>query len=241
MMTTQLIPVFTGEIAGQTVQLCDARDLHKFIESQQEFANWIKNRIDDYGFVENQDFLIILSKSQGGRPRTDYHLTLDMAKELSMVERNEKGRQARRYFIGCEQRLIAKLQEKHPLALQGPPISNKQYQELRRQVGAIAVRFHHRGPASIAVWARLREQLNAPFISRKLPAVQFEAALVLLSALYDQASTFVNVVRRQEDEFFKKVLKMGEDFDPKKLEAQLKEAIDKAEGQTTAGALIGFC
>lgn len=104
-----LIPVFSGEIAGQSVQLVDARLLHQFLESLQDFTNWIKNRIADYGFLEGQDYSIILSnRSDGkaGKRRTDYHLTLDMAKELSMVERNEKGRQARRYFIDCEKRLL---------------------------------------------------------------------------------------------------------------------------------------
>lgn len=56
--------------------------------------------------MQDQDFLINLSKTPtGGRPTTEYHITLDMAKELSMVESNAKGKQARRYFIDCEERL----------------------------------------------------------------------------------------------------------------------------------------
>lgn len=83
----------------------NARELHGFLESRQEFANWIKNRISDYGFLKNSDFLTILSKS-GGRPKTEYFVSLDMAKELAMLERNTKGKQARRYFIECEKRLL---------------------------------------------------------------------------------------------------------------------------------------
>ncbi len=82
-MNTQLIPVFAGELSGTPVELVDARLLHIFLESAQEFANWIKNRIEDYGFIENQDYLIILSNRSDGRAgkrRTDYHLTLDMRK-----------------------------------------------------------------------------------------------------------------------------------------------------------------
>jgi anti-repressor protein len=82
-----------------------ARDLHGFLESKQEFANWIKGRIEKYGFVEQEDFLIILSKTTNGRPSKEYALTLDTAKELAMVEANEKGQQARRYFIACEKKL----------------------------------------------------------------------------------------------------------------------------------------
>lgn len=103
-----LIPTFNGIINGERQLLVNARELHAFLESKQEFSAWIGNRIEQYGFVDEQDFLIILSKTQnGGRPRIDYHLTLDMAKELSMVERNEKGKEARRYFIDCEKRLYA--------------------------------------------------------------------------------------------------------------------------------------
>lgn len=86
----------------------NARELHEFLESKQEFANWIKNRIKQYGFVENQDFEVFdnfVRNPQGGRPAVEYALSIDMAKELSMVENNEKGRIARKYFIACEDKL----------------------------------------------------------------------------------------------------------------------------------------
>lgn len=86
----------------------NARELHDFLESKQEFANWIKNRIKQYGFVENQDFEVFdnfVRNPQGGRPAVEYALSIDMAKELSMVENNEKGRIARKYFIACEDKL----------------------------------------------------------------------------------------------------------------------------------------
>lgn len=112
---TTLIPVFSGQlnpIDGEEVLLCDARKLHQFLQSKQDYSTWIKNRISEYGFVEDQDFLLhkfVEQKSgSGGHNRTDYHLTLDMAKELAMVERNEQGRAARRYFIECEKALQSK-------------------------------------------------------------------------------------------------------------------------------------
>ncbi|EAL7068114.1 antA/AntB antirepressor family protein [Campylobacter jejuni] len=81
-----------------------ARDLHFFIDAKRQFANWINERIENYDFIENQDYIIELVYTKG-RPRKEYYITLDMAKELCMVENNEKGRQARRYFIECEKRL----------------------------------------------------------------------------------------------------------------------------------------
>lgn len=104
-MTTQLIPVFAGEMSGISTPLVDARLLHSFLDVSRQFANWIKERITEYGFIEGTDFLTNLLKTKG-RPSIEYYLTLDMAKELAMVERNEKGRQARRYFIECERRLM---------------------------------------------------------------------------------------------------------------------------------------
>lgn len=105
---TELFVLVNRPVAGQAQQTVNARELHAFLESKQEFSNWIKNRIEDYGFLDGVDFLTNLSKTQG-RPRIDYFLSLDMAKELSMVERNAQGKQARQYFIDCEKRLSGSL------------------------------------------------------------------------------------------------------------------------------------
>lgn len=101
-MTQQLIPVFNGALGDRQQQLCDARDLHSFLSVGRDFSTWIKDRIEQYGFVEGEDFSPFLGKSTGGRPGMEYHLTLDTAKELAMVENNEQGRQVRRYFIAME-------------------------------------------------------------------------------------------------------------------------------------------
>lgn len=85
-------------------QLVDARELHEKLESKRDFSNWITDRIEKYDFVENIDFTTILLKSTGGRPRTEYALTLDTAKEIAMVENNEQGRKIRRYFIEVEKK-----------------------------------------------------------------------------------------------------------------------------------------
>lgn len=90
---------------GNGKRAVSARELHLFLESKQDFSNWINNRIIKYGFIQNQDFEIFnkfIENPSGGRPRIEYALSMDMAKELAMVEGNEKGKEARRYFIECE-------------------------------------------------------------------------------------------------------------------------------------------
>lgn len=109
---TRLIPIHSGQLAGEVVQTICARDLHAFLEVETRFDDWIRRRIEEYGFVENQDFVAgdfssKLRKNGRGRPTIDYHLSIDMAKELAMVEKTDKGRQARRYFIDCERRAKA--------------------------------------------------------------------------------------------------------------------------------------
>ncbi|URJ99547.1 antA/AntB antirepressor family protein [Pasteurella multocida] len=103
MTNSNLIPVFNGTIQNTQIQLCNARELHAFVESKREYATWIKDRITDYGFIENEDYIIVTERTNG-RPLKEYHITLDMGKELGMVERNEKGRQIRKHFIEIEKR-----------------------------------------------------------------------------------------------------------------------------------------
>jgi len=96
-----LIPIYE---ANQR-KVADARELHEFLEVGKDFSTWIKDKIDKYGFIEGEDFSPKLGKSIGGRPSTEYILTLDMAKEIAMVENNERGRQIRKYFIEVEKRV----------------------------------------------------------------------------------------------------------------------------------------
>jgi len=100
----QLIPI-TEQDGKQAV---NARDLHAFLESKQQFGNWIANRIKKYNLLENQDFVVFnnfIKNLYGGRPQVEYALSLDCAKELAMVEGNERGKKARQYFIECEKTL----------------------------------------------------------------------------------------------------------------------------------------
>lgn len=84
-------------------QAVSARELHVFLEVKSNFTTWTA-RMFEYGFEEDKDFIPILEKSTGGRPSVDYALTLDTAKHWCMMQRSEKGMQARQYFIEAEKR-----------------------------------------------------------------------------------------------------------------------------------------
>lgn len=103
-----LIPVTAEEISGETVPTVSARDLHTFLEVGKDFTTWIKDRIEKYEFEEDVDYTLTFPKT-GERNNVvmhEYHITLDMAKELSMVENNHKGKEARKYFIRMEKTAI---------------------------------------------------------------------------------------------------------------------------------------
>lgn len=121
-----LIQITCQQVGREQVATINARELHAFLEVGRDFSNWIKDRIEQYGFLEDQDFTLTLAKI-GERKNvkvTDYHLTLDMAKELAMVERNEKGKQARQYFIDCERR--AKAAQPDPMQVLADPAALRQ-------------------------------------------------------------------------------------------------------------------
>ena len=116
----ELIALTQSAINGELQQTVNARELHAFLESKQDFSTWIKNRIEKYGFVENQDFIKLHKKmelSRTGQVAIEYFVSVGMAKELSMVENNDKGRQARKYFIECEKQLKQVMSAKDSLLL----------------------------------------------------------------------------------------------------------------------------
>lgn len=100
-MNTAIIPI--REHGGK--QVASLRDLHEFLQVAGDFTSWAK-KMFEYGFTENQDFAEVFMNSDenplGGRPRRDWAVTLDMAKEVSMIQRTERGKQARQYFIEVE-------------------------------------------------------------------------------------------------------------------------------------------
>ena len=81
--------------------IVSGRELHKALEVATPYDKWFP-RMTEYGFAEGQDFSTFLSESTGGRPATDHLIKLDMAKEICMIQRTERGKQARQYFIQVE-------------------------------------------------------------------------------------------------------------------------------------------
>lgn len=133
----QLITVTNRLIGNRQIPTVNARELHEFLGNKTRFNDWIKNRINEYEFKENVDFVgftenLVKPQNQenkGGRPTKEYFVTLNMAKELAMVERTDKGREARQYFIACEQKLIALQSKPQPTV---STQANRQISELIR-------------------------------------------------------------------------------------------------------------
>ncbi len=94
----ELLKVDTSNAERITVS---ARDLHKALEVSTDFNHWF-TRMCEYGFEAQKDFTTFLSESTGGRPSQDAQITVDMAKEIAMLQRTEKGKEVRKYFIQIE-------------------------------------------------------------------------------------------------------------------------------------------
>lgn len=140
-----IVPVIAGQIGGRESNIVSAKALHKVLGVGRDFSNWIKDRIDEYGFTSAIDYVLFdspvlanqstnfeqentnwVTKRGGDRRSKDYGLSLGMAKELAMVERNEQGRAVRRYFIQCEE----------ALQRSAPEIASRLRRQLKARIGA---------------------------------------------------------------------------------------------------------
>lgn len=140
-----LVPVISGQIGGRESNIVSAKALHKVLGVGRVFASWFNARVEEYGFINATDYvesdpLDFRNQSttidqltpervfnpKRGRPEKDYLITLGMAKELAMVERNEQGRAVRRYFIQCEQELHRSV----------PEIAARLRHQLKSRIGA---------------------------------------------------------------------------------------------------------
>ncbi|WP_053067738.1 antA/AntB antirepressor family protein [Muribacter muris] len=117
-----MLPVHESYYKGETRQFTFARALYEFLGIKTRFNDWFNRAVADADFIENADYWFIFpnksgnvcysnlsnkkrTNHRGGHNKADYKITLDMAKELAMLERNEQGKLARSYFIQCEKAL----------------------------------------------------------------------------------------------------------------------------------------
>lgn len=180
-----LVRVFVGEIGGVPANVCDARELHAYLQNGDAFANWMKVRIEKYGFEESRDFSIALGNTKakkGGQNRKDYHLSIDMAKELSMVENNEQGRVARRYFIDMERKALE--------AAGQPTVASHLETLLPSEQQTLSEIAHkkaepygeYQGKAMAEIWSRLHHKFRIAKYSQ-LPRTQLADAIVYIAGM----------------------------------------------------------
>lgn len=98
----ELVPVYETD---RGVKVVNGRDLHRALESKQDFSTWVKKRLSECDAMENEDFDRLHKKMEANNATMiDYIIKLDTAKEMAMLERNEKGKQVRKYFIQVEEK-----------------------------------------------------------------------------------------------------------------------------------------
>ncbi len=128
-LRNDVIPIYDHN----SERIINARELHEFLHVGKDFSNWIKDRIDRYDFTENEEYRVFTKSgenSKGGRPKKEYYLTMDTAKEIAMVENNERGRYIRKYFIQIEKEYKLQILQPKTNSIQALEMV---VQELKRQ------------------------------------------------------------------------------------------------------------
>ncbi|MDN5044950.1 phage antirepressor KilAC domain-containing protein [Aliarcobacter butzleri] len=101
----ELIKILKTNIGTEELNSVNSRELYEFLGVNTEYSKWIQRAIEKYSFENMADYIIVKNDENSGRPREDYIVTLDMAKELCMVSNTEKGRKVRKYFIEVEKQV----------------------------------------------------------------------------------------------------------------------------------------
>lgn len=102
----ELIPLHRQSIGSEDVPTANAREIHAYLGIPTRYDQWIKRRIEAYAFQEGRDFTTV-NVEQGPVRTIEYYVTLDMAKQLAMVEKTARGKEARLYFLACERQAKA--------------------------------------------------------------------------------------------------------------------------------------
>jgi len=98
-VTNEVIPIYNNN----NKRMVNARELHEFLQVKSKFADWVKNRIKKYSFIENEDFETVSNILESGGKTIEYYFTINTSKELAMVENNDRGKYIRKYFIETEE------------------------------------------------------------------------------------------------------------------------------------------
>lgn len=204
------LPIASGSIGDITQLTVDARALHQALGVKRDFSAWIKARIEKYGFVQNQDYekSSMISNSpnlvngdfKGLRTPIEYRLSLDMGKELAMVENNERGRMVRRYFIECERRLnepdrdrLSTVEDRRPLNTivhTWAQASNQKYSMCWKQVNSAfslekAAEFPARWIPDAVAWVQAKIDALEARRAPELPAPESTPAFPMELAEYN--------------------------------------------------------
>ena len=195
-----IIPIYENDTKEK---LINARELHKKLNNKRQFANWIKQRIDKYKFLENQDFVKLNNFVMVGnlkRPQIDYYLTIDMAKELCMVENNETGRKIRRYFIEVEKRYReiintpTNIFDFMRLALNQIELNSKNIENLQLDVNELKSKIDVQIKNNYCLASDIAEQLNL-YSENKIPHSN------LIGAIARQLGYKISYKHYYEDEY----------------------------------------
>lgn len=147
-------------------QAVSGRDLHAFLGLGRDYTTWFKSMVE-YGFTEGEDFTPVRVESSGGRPGADHVLTLDMAKELAMIQRTDKGKQARQYFIEVEKRArLSAVPRSLPDALRAYAIEVEAREALEAKVAADAPKVEYIdtfvAPEDLRILRNVAKSLDLP-------------------------------------------------------------------------------
>lgn len=198
MCSREIIPIEHGIIGKVPQFIVDARTLHATLKVKRDFSNWIKGRIFKYGFVEGEDFEkssisssspnLASGDSKGLQKAIEYHLSLNMGKELAMVENNNIGRMVRRYFIECERKALESFCSPHPASL-SPFLQIKTLPRVQRERlnELVLSKIAHIPPhlvwkTRMSVWAAFNRRFCIPRYCL-LPEARMSEAVLFLSEL----------------------------------------------------------
>lgn len=252
-----LISTFETIIGNIKQITVNARDLHTFLQVGKRFTSWIQERIGKYEFIENEDFIIspnsgrnsdlrfpdLENDKKAGRPTTEYHITLDMAKELSMVENNAKGREARRYFIAMEKKALGLAQQSQPTSatVLSPNLTKEQVKELSNRIHHISIHFDLQNSANQNIMNRLRVDLSLRQMD-DIRQCHFNNAMQILDGLYNISQEYAKwqyEVRRMAVDW---ILRDGRPWTPevvKKLRGELDLTINQHPDWNKLALLVG--